>query len=253
VVGGERGHEAQHPLAPAHLGDPALQLAPEVRVVAGRVRRALRLAQRDQERRTDQERGRVDRHRGAGAEDHDQRARHCRAEHVAGVLRQPDQRVRLLQLGGRHQRGGEAARGRAEERLERAVERRQRDQVPELGAAAQQQRGGDRLDDRATDVGDQHQAAARDPVGPHARGKDQERHRQHLRREHQAELARGAVEPVEHRERERDRQQRVAEHGHRLAREQQAEVAVTEDGDVAHGRGARPRTNCPWEPRPGRG
>ena len=39
-----------------------------------------------------------------------------------------------------------------------------------------------------------------------------------------------AVEPVEHREGERDGQQRVAEHRHGLAQEEQAEVAVAEDG-----------------------
>ena len=100
---------------------------------------------------------------------------------------------------------------------------------------AEQQDGGDRLHDRAAEVAREHQRAARQPVRPHAGGEDEERHRHDLRGEHEPELRRAAVEPVEDRERERDREQRVAEHRHGLAGEQQPEVAVAEDGDVGRG------------------
>ena len=91
-----------------------------------------------------------------------------------------------------------------------------------------------RLHERASEVGDEHEPAARHAVRPDARGQDEERHRHDLRGEHDPELRGRAVEPVEDREGERDRQQRVAEHRDGLAPEEQPEVAVAKDGDVAH-------------------
>jgi hypothetical protein len=107
--------------------------------------------------------------------------------------------------------------------------------VPQLGAPAEEEDGRDRLHHRPAEVGDEHEAAARHAVRPHARRQHEERHRHHLGGEHQPQLGRAPVQAVEHRERERHRQQRVADHRDRLAREQQAEVAVAEDGDVTHG------------------
>ena len=214
---------------------PPLSSRPEVRRGVLRVRLPRRLAQPGEEQRADDERRRVDRDRGARAHDHDQRARGRRADDVAGVLGEADERVGLLELVRRHERGGEAAGRRAEEGLERAVGGAEDQQVPELGAAREEQRGEDGLDGGAAEIAEEHQPAAGHAVGPDAGDEDEERHRHHLRGEHQAELRGAAVEAVEHGERERDREQGVADHGDGLAREEQAEVAMAEDGDGAHG------------------
>ena len=132
-------------------------------------------------------------------------------------------------------RGHQPARRGAEERLEAAVDGDERDQVPQLRRAGQQQRGDRRLHEAATHVRDQHQPPPRHPVGPHAGDQHERGHRDDLRGEHEAELRRRAVQPVEDGERERDREQRVAEHRDRLAGEQQAEVAVAQDGRPEHG------------------
>ena len=59
---------------------------------------------------------------------------------------------------------------------------------------------------------------------------DQQREREGLRGEHEAELAGAPVELVEHREGERHREQRVADEGDRLAGEQQAQLADPQGG-----------------------
>ena len=68
------------------------------------------------------------------------------------------------------------------------------------------------------------------PVGPDAGDEDQQREREGLRGEHEAELAGAPVELVEDGEGERDREQRVADERDRLAGQQQAQRADPEGG-----------------------
>ena len=237
VVGGEAGHEAEHPAALPDLGDALLELRPEVRDVLGRVRRAgAARAARDEERGGDDEGGGVDGERRTGAQDDDQRARGRGADDVAGVLREADQRVGLLELV----RPGRA-RGRARPRPGgRAPRARRRARTGRSGATARPcRRAAARRSSACTAarprsetsiIARRETRSAQTPAG---------RTRNVIGSTCAASTspscAGGAVELVEDREGERDGQQRVADHRHRLARVEQAELAVAQDGDVAHG------------------
>ena len=170
--------------------------------------------------------------------DHEQPAER-RTEHRPDVLREAHQRVRLLQVLGPGDLRDEAARGRPEERLEGPVDGDERDQHPQLGGARQQQRGDHRLHDHPSEIGHEHEPSAGQAVCPDACRQDQQGEREGLRGEHEAELAGAPVELVEHRERERHREQRIADEGDRLPGEQQAQLADPQRGQRVGEAGGR--------------
>jgi hypothetical protein len=113
-----------------------------------------------------------------------------------------------------HQRRHEDGRGRA-------VDEREHREHPHLGAAREQQRGGDALRQRAHDVGSDHDPAPPDAVGPHAAGQREEREGDPAGRQDEAEVA-GRPQP-EDGEGDGDRRDAVAHDRQRLAPEEEPE------------------------------
>ena len=159
---------------------------------------------------------------------------------IAGPITSPTCRARpssafaSLQVLAARDLRNEAAGRRLEARIEHAVERGEGHDVPELGGVGQQQRGERRLHRAAPEVRHDHDVAAVQPVRPHSGGEDQDGERERLRGQHDSELAGRPVEVVEHRERKRDREQRVADDRHGLAGEQQPELRKREDRGEPH-------------------
>ena len=133
VVGGERRHERPHPAPRADLGDAAL----EVGAGSGSARaRAARASTRSRG-----EEGGADTNVPAssamampGPATTISTPAERRAEHHPDVLGDAHERVRLLEVLAAGDVGDQAARGGPEAGLERAVERDEDDDVPELGA-----------------------------------------------------------------------------------------------------------------------
>ena len=115
----------------ADLGDPALEVGEEVLLGGGRA--LVPHAQRGEEGGADHERAGVEGDRRARAGDRDQHAGERRAEHHPEVLGDAHQRVRLLQVLAARDLRDEPAGGGPEARVERAVERDEHDDVPQLG------------------------------------------------------------------------------------------------------------------------
>jgi hypothetical protein len=113
-------------------------------------------------------------------------------------------------------------------------------EVPDPRLAAQQEHRRDPLDERAGEIGREHDRAPRQPVGPHATDQHEDRLRQDPGDQDDAEIGRGAAQ-VEHRERQRDREDAVAQHRDRLGPEEEREIALAQNRQAppaAHGKRA---------------
>ena len=143
-----------------------------------------------------------------------------RPEHGPDVLREPHQRVRLLQVLGPGDLRNESAGGRPEEGLEGPVDRHEHREHPQLGGTREQQHRDHRLYNHPSEIGHEHEPSARQPVGPDAGRQDQQR-----RAEAPAPRAPDPVRPRSRRARRAPRRrgppgQRVADEGDRLAGQQ---------------------------------
>ena len=124
----------------------------------------------------------------------DQDAAERGAEHVGGVQRQPQQRVRLLDHGSGTVCGTIPC-GRGEEkRGHGAVQRAEHDELPDLGAAGEQERRDRALRGHAGHVRADHDHVARQPVGDHAAEKDEDCVRDRARGEDEAEFGPRSVQ-----------------------------------------------------------
>ena len=126
--------------------------------------------------------------------------------------------------------GRKNASARAEQRLDR-------DQLPDLDGAREDQRGQQRVQREAHEIGHDHHAVARQPVGPHAAEQQECDQRQARRREHEPEIGRAARQ-FDHEQRQRDDHDAVADHARRLRQPEVAEVAMAQHAqllrEVAH-------------------
>ena len=108
------------------------------------------------------------------------------------AARETEERVRLLEPLRADRRRDEPGCGRLEERLGGSVDRDEDDELPQLGAAREQQDRHRRLDDAADEVGDEHDHLPRQAVRPHASGQDEDDERQRLGREDDPEVGRAS-------------------------------------------------------------
>ena len=146
---------------------------------------------------------------------------------AAGVETEPEQRIRLLQLRLRHRLRDDPLRGGEEERRRAAVQRRERDEVPQLRVAAQQQHRERALARAGEQARADHHVVARQPVCDHA-AEEQEQHLRHLAGgQHDAQIRLRAGD-AQDRECEPDRRDRVPEHGDDPPDEEQPELASAE-------------------------
>ena len=194
------------------------------------VRRAelapLARAQREQERGGDEERRGVDRERRAGPDAEHEHGRQRRAGELGDGLDRAERRLRRLDLALRHRLRDQPGVGGPEERLGRAERRLDQRDRPDLDVAGEDQRGQQRVQPEAHEVGHDHHAVPRQPVGPHAADQQEADERERVRREHDPDVARRA--DVGDVQRERDEHDPVAERARRLAEQQQPEVTVGE-------------------------
>ena len=134
----------------------------------------------------DEERQRVDRERPAGAEPEHERGRERRAGELGHGLDVAAGGLGLLDLLLGHRLRHQPGVGRPEERLGGAEQRLDHDDVPDLDGAGEDQHREQRVQREADQVGDDHHAVARQPVGPHAADQQERDERQRRRREHDA-------------------------------------------------------------------
>ena len=126
------------------------------------------------------------------------------------------------------------AQGRVEERVDDAEDRREHVEVPQLGAAGEDERREEAHDDAAHDVRDEHEgprgeAVAERPTDEHEHGaRDRRRHEHGAQRQARAGDLEG--EPGE-----RDEVELVAEDADRLSGEEEAEVADAQRLEAASG------------------
>ena len=85
--------------------------------------------------------------------------------------------------------------------------------------------------DAADDVGDEHDHLPREAVRPHASGQDEDDEWQRLGGEHDPEVGRRAVERLDDRECERDRDEPVAESRGRLPEPEEPEPPLAESSE----------------------
>jgi hypothetical protein len=157
----------------------------------------------------------------------DDRAPQRRPDHVARVQGEAEERVRLLEHAEGHGLRNDPGGGGEEEGRRGAVERAQRQQVPQLRVVRQEQERDEPLGRAAGEAGRDHHLVAREPVGPDPADEQEGDERRRSRREHEPEVALRAGQ-VDDREREGDRGHRVAEEGYGSAREEQAKLALGE-------------------------
>ena len=226
--GGEHRDRDPDPRARADLA-PALAEVLDDAPAHGRLAALARMDARE-EGGGDQERDGVDRERPARPEPEHERARQRRPEEERDRLDRATGGPRLLDHLLRHGLRHEPGVGGAEERLGGAEQRLDDDDVPDLDAAGEDQRGEQRVQREADQVGRDHHAVARQPVGPDAAERDERHHRQRRGGQHDPDVRRRA--DLGHVQRQRDEDDLVADHARGLAAEQVAEVGLPED---AHG------------------
>ena len=185
-------------------------------------------AQQDQKDCTGDEAGGVDRERPARADSDDEQPCHRRAENERRALGQADQRVRLLQATSAGDLGDQSRRGGAEERGGAAHDRRRDHEHPELERSGDQSHRDERLGGRTKAVADEHDPPSRQAVRPHAADEDEEHACDRERGEHQPEVAGRPVQIRQHREGQRDGNQRIADRRRGLAEPEQAEGTFLE-------------------------
>ena len=162
---------------------------------------------------------RVDRERETRPEPGDEQAAAGGAEDRRRVAREPEDRVRLLELVRADGLRNDAGRGRHEERGCNPPYARDTDDVPDLRSAGQQEDRERALRRGADEVRGDHHDVARDPVGPDASDDEEEDLRQEARREHDPEVGRRPRQ-ADDGERQRNRSDRAAEHRDRAAGEE---------------------------------
>ena len=138
----------------------------------------------DQQRRAEHERRGVERERLTGADAEHQRGRERRAEQEGEVGHRLRQRAGVLDHRLGHGLREQARVRGLEERLRRPERRLDHHQLPDLHRAAEDQRGQQRVQPGADQVGDNHDPVALQTVGPHAPEQQQQHERQRLRGEH---------------------------------------------------------------------
>ena len=173
----------------------------------------------------------VEQERVARADGRHERSSDGRSEREGGVAGDRHEAVRLLEQPLRDGLRNEPCRRRRVERDRGAADRLERDQLPDLGVPADEQRAHRDPDAEARRVGADHHEAARQPVGDDAADEQRRDLRQRPGGEGEPDLGRRAAEP-EHREGDRDRREVRPEERDRPGREQVAEVPLSED---AHG------------------
>ena len=175
----------------------------------------------------------VDEQRRAWADQRDDRAADRGTERERGVARDREEPVRLLELALWDDLPHEAVgRGRVE-RDGRTAAALERDQLPHVGVAGDEEHAHRRAHGRARDVGADHDDASRNPVADDAAEREHRRLRQRPRREAEADRRRAAA-VVEDRERHRDRGEVRPDVRDRTRREQQPERGEAER--TCHGR-----------------
>jgi hypothetical protein len=189
-------------------------------VIIGRVVVRAR-AQRDQARGAERERDGVERDRLARPRQRQDQARHRGAGHARHAAREAEQRVGLLQALGRDRLRDQPGQRRHEDRRRGPIDGGQDHEHPDLGAAAEQQGGGDALGDRARDVRGDHHLPPADPVGHHPAGDREQREGDPAGGEDDAQV--GDVADRQDGERDRDRGDPVADDRQGLPGEQQPE------------------------------
>ena len=130
----------------------------------------------------------------------------------------------MLKTFGAEGLGDQASRGREEECTRRTDHSRADDQVPEVGAAGQEQPGENDLHPSAHDVRDDHHQLAGETVGPYAADEDQEDAGQREGSQHQTDACRRAAQ-AQHREGHGHRDEGVANGTRGLADPQQPELS----------------------------
>jgi len=181
----------------------------------------------------DEERRGVECQRPARADAADHESREAGADDRCRAIRQPQEGVRLLEPAGADDARDQAGRGREEERVRDAADELQDDELPELRAAADQERRDRPLSHEHDEVGRHHDEVARRAVGPDAADEDEEDLGDPDRGEHDAQVRRRAVQVVEDCECERDRSERAAEERYGAAEEEEAELALAERAEAA--------------------
>jgi hypothetical protein len=142
-------------------------------------------------------------------------------------------RVRLLEPGSADRERNEAGRGRLEERIGGSEECGEDDELPKPGRSRQQQHCDRCLHRSADRVGGEHDQLAGEPVCPDTACQNERDQRQGLSSEHEPEIGSGAVEISDHREGESNRDERVAEHGGRLAQPERPELSLAQSVEWA--------------------
>jgi hypothetical protein len=175
-----------------------------------------------QERGARDERDRVEREHPCRLRRRDQQAGGGGAEDRDAAPRELEQRVRLLEAVTAHGLGHESRRRRSEERLRGAGDERRRDEHPHLHHVRQQRNRRRSLDRRTDEIAREHDEAARQAVRPDAADENEAGAADGEGGEHQPEGA-GTAADLEDRERQRDRDQGVAERRGRLAEPEQPE------------------------------
>ena len=198
-----------------YQGRIASSCQPSARSASERRGRRHRPGRHPQQRQADQaheEGGGVGGEQPAGPEDRDEHAARGRAADAEEALREPEQAVGLLQLGGRHGLGDQRHRGRAEERRRRPVEGRADAELPDVRVPGQQQDRQRRLHRAAHRVGRQHHVLPSQPVRPHPSGQHERDPGDGRDGRDDADVGGGAAD-VQDREDQRDLHHRVADGG----------------------------------------
>ena len=143
-------------------------------------------------------------------------------------VRDGTERIRILEQLEPDCQRQQPGRRRIEEPCGRPRHRLEDEELPDLGGPGDQQRRGQRESARTDDVRDDHQPLPRDTVGNDAAREDREHERRARRREDEPDVGDRAGE-IEHRERQREQEHRVAEDGDRLAAPEERVLALLQD------------------------
>ena len=220
----ELEHDPPEPRARAERGPALAQLANEV---ALRHRQALRQPEGDEERGSEEVGGRVERERPARAGRRHQNSSRRGSDDLRAVPREAQQRVRLLEQASADRLRDDALRRREEERARDAPNDLERDQVPDLGSAGQDEHGHRCLRGTGDDVGGHHHVVPRQPVGPDSADEDEEDLRDEARSDDEADVRRRPGQ-VEDGECDRDGRERAPEERDRPPEEEQPELPLAE-------------------------
>ena len=182
---------------------------------------------------TNREAQRVDGVDHARFEDRHQDTRQRRPTDVCRALRDLQQCVGLLKPRVADRFGNEARGRRREERLRRTNQRRGHDEHPDLHDPCEQRDGYCRLHCGPDRVASEHHQSSRKAVRPDSADDDEAGAGERERREDETELGSAAAD-LDHRERQRHVDHRVADGGGGLTEPQQPELPLLERSQPAH-------------------